>query len=89
MHVAPFIAALVVLVLALVAAVFLIRRQLEQKRSDALRVACDEVGFAFEADGEVQGGNVGIYRAAKRCEPENVRAFVVESQAVLRALTRR
>jgi hypothetical protein len=53
--------------------------------SDTLAFLEQERGWNVE----VQGGNVGIYRAAKRCEPENLRAFLVASQAVLRALARR
>jgi hypothetical protein len=38
---------------------------------------------------EVQGGNVGVYRSDKRCKPEELRTFLEETQAVLRALARR
>jgi hypothetical protein len=38
---------------------------------------------------EVRAGNVGIYRAGKRCKPEEVAGFLEQSHAVLRALTRR
>lgn len=35
---------------------------------------------------EVAGGNVGIYRSDKRCKPEDLRSFLEEAKAVLRAL---
>jgi len=38
---------------------------------------------------EVQGGSVGVYRAGKRCAPEDVAVFLEDSRAVLRALTGR
>jgi hypothetical protein len=50
----------------------------------------DTLSFLEQQQGwtvEVRGGSVAIYRAARRCDPGNVRTFVVESQAVLRALT--
>ena len=37
---------------------------------------------------EVAGGNVGIYRSDKRCKPEELRAFLEQASAVLRALGR-
>lgn len=37
---------------------------------------------------EVQGGTVGVYRADKRCKPEDLRTFLEETQEVLRALAR-
>jgi hypothetical protein len=38
---------------------------------------------------EVQGGNVGIYRAGKQVAPEDLGAFVQETANALRALTHR
>jgi hypothetical protein len=35
---------------------------------------------------EVHGGTVGIYRSGKRCKPEDVREFLEDARAVLRAL---
>jgi len=52
----------------------------------------DTLSFFEEHQGwhvEVQGGTVGIYRAGKRCAPENVTMFLEESRAVLHALTGR
>ncbi len=37
---------------------------------------------------EVAGGNVGIYRSDKKCKPEDLRTFLEEAKAVLRALGR-
>jgi hypothetical protein len=50
----------------------------------------DTLGFLEQQQGwtvEVQGGNVGIYRAGKRVKPEEIGAFLEETAAVLRALT--
>jgi len=38
---------------------------------------------------EVQGGTVGIYRAGKRCAPENLAMFLEDARAVLHVLTGR
>jgi hypothetical protein len=38
---------------------------------------------------EVKAGNVGIYRAGKRCKPDDLPTFLEDSRAVLRMLTRR
>ncbi len=38
---------------------------------------------------EVQAGNVGLYRAGKRCKPEDLATFLEQARAVVRALTRR
>ena len=37
---------------------------------------------------EIAAGNLGIYRADKRCKPEEVRSFLEEVQSVLRVLAR-
>jgi hypothetical protein len=37
---------------------------------------------------EVRGGNVGVYRSGTRCKPEELRTFLEETQAALRALVR-
>ena len=37
---------------------------------------------------EVRAGNLGAYRAGKRCRPEDLSTFLEQSRAVLRALTR-
>lgn len=37
---------------------------------------------------EIAAGNLGIYRADKRCKPEEIRSFLEEAQSVLRVLAR-
>jgi hypothetical protein len=52
----------------------------------------DTLAFLEQEQGwtiEVQAGNVGIYRAGRRCKPKDLPAFLEQSRAVLRTLTRR
>jgi hypothetical protein len=52
--------------------------------ADALSYFGQERGWHVE----VAGGNVGIYRSDKRCRPEELPAFLEQTQAALRALGR-
>ena len=52
----------------------------------------DVVSFFEQQRGwtvEVRAGTVGIYRSGKRSKPEDVRTFLEETQAVLRAMAHR